>query len=85
VFHDLLYQPAIGPLLLMALEQRQPAHRRAGARRADHQLHHPVGIRAHGLDPGLRTAEPRGGDELHRLRDLARVPDRADPALQVLN
>ena len=72
-------------LLLAPLEQRQAAHGRARPGGADHQLHHPVGVRAHRLDPRLRPAQPRAGDELHRLRDLARVPDRPDPALEVLD
>ena len=74
-----------GPLLLVTLEERQPAHRRAGAGRADHQLHHPVGIRPHRLDPRLRTPEPRGCHQLHGFGDLPRVADRPDSPLQVLD
>src|SRR5439155_7484640 len=62
-----------------------PAQRGAGPRGAGHQLEHPVGVRPHRLDPRLRPAQPRGGDELHRLRDLARVLDRADAPLDVLD
>ena len=71
--------------LLSPLEQRQAVDGRSGARRADHQLHHPVGVRAHRLDSRLRAPQPSGGDELHRLRDLARVPDRPDAPTEVLN
>jgi len=66
------------------LQQREVAERRRGARRADHQLLHPVGVRPHLLDALLRTTQARAGDELERLRDLARVLDRRDPPADVL-
>src|SRR4029079_9554456 len=37
------------------------------------------------LDPRLGAAQLRRRDELHRARDLARVADRADSALVVLD
>ena len=43
-----------------------------------------VGVRAQVLDPLLGAAQPRGGDHLHRARDLADVLDRADAAADVL-
>jgi len=48
-------------------------------------LEHAVRVRPHRLDAQLRTAQPRGRDELHRARELARVGDRADAPLQVLS
>ena len=72
-------------LYLPALEQRQPVDRRRGTRRPDHQLHHPVGERAHRLDPQLRAAKAGARDELHRLRDLSRVGDGADAPPEILN
>ena len=72
-------------LHLAPLQERDRAHARRRAGDAADQLEHPVGVRAHRLDPGLRTAEPGRGDELHRLRDLPRVADGADPPLQVLD
>ena len=70
--------------LVAPLHQREVPERRRSARRSDHQLLHPVGVRPHLLDPRLRTAQPRAGDELERLRDLARVLDGGDPPADVL-
>ena len=67
-----------------ALEQRQP-NRAGRLRHAGHQLEHPVGVRPHRLDPHLSPAQARGGDELHRARQLAGVRDRADAPLEVLD
>ena len=67
------------------LEERQVPDGRARARDALHQLSHRVRVRAHRLDPRLGAPQAGARDELQRLRDLARVPDRADPALQVLD
>ena len=61
--------------LLALLQQRQSADGSARAPDAGDQLAHRLGVGPHRLDPGLRTAKPGGGDELHRLRDLARVLD----------
>src|SRR5581483_10312271 len=69
---------------LPPLQQRQVAEGRRGARGADHQLHHPVRVRAHLLDARLRTPQAGAGDELERLRDLARVADRRDAPADVL-
>jgi hypothetical protein len=74
-----------GALHLAPLEEGQTLQRRARPRGADHQLHHPVGVGPHRLDPGLGPPQPRGGHELEGLRDLLRVADRADPPLQVLD
>ena len=71
-------------LRLALLEQLQTAQRCGRAGGAGRQLLHPVGVVAHPHDPLLRPAQARGGDELHRLGDLARVPDRPDPPLDVL-
>src|SRR5262249_53786094 len=47
-----------------------------------HALHlHRVRPRIH--DALLRAAQFRGGDHLHRLRDLLRILDRADPAPEI--
>src|SRR5207237_5845238 len=65
--------------LLPLLQEREPPDRRARSRGAGHQRQHAVGVGAHRLDPRLRLAELRRGDELHRARDLPRVRDGADP------
>src|SRR6266545_5786900 len=66
------------------LQKRQTAHRGARPRGARHQLQHAIGIWAHRLDPLLRSAQPGGGDQLHRLGQLARVRDRADAPAKFL-
>src|SRR5205823_3703253 len=72
------------PARLALLEQRQAAQRRGRPRGAGRQLLHPVGVVAKLDDPLLGPPQPRRSDELHRLGDLARVPDGADPPLDVL-
>ena len=71
-------------LHLTALHQCEVAERGRGARRADHQLLHPVGVRPHLLDPRLCPAQPGARDELEGPRDLARVLDRRDAPADVL-
>jgi len=66
------------------LHEREVPERRRCARRPDHQLLHPVGVRPHRFDPRLRTAQACTRDELERLGDLARVLDRRDPPADVL-
>jgi len=66
---------ASGPLKIVVLE---------GDETGQELLEHAVRVRAHRLDALLRAAQARGGDELHRLRHLARVRDRANAPLQVL-
>jgi hypothetical protein len=75
---------ADAPHLVALLEQREVPERGRRPRRADHQLLHAVGVRAHLLDARLRAPQPRAGDELERLRDLARVADGGDPPPEVL-
>jgi hypothetical protein len=70
--------------VLAGFEQREPTGR-CRPRRADHELAHALGVGAHRLDARLRAAQLRGGDELHRLGDLARVPDGAEAPLDVLD
>ena len=71
--------PDIAPL-----QERKVAKRSRGARRADHELLHSIGVRPHLFDPLLGAAQARARDELERLRDLARVSDRRDPPADVL-
>jgi hypothetical protein len=66
------------------LQQREVPQRGRSARRADHQLLHPVGVRPHLLDAALCAPEPSARDELERLRDLARVADGRDPPPEIL-
>ena len=74
-----------GLRIVPLLQQRQPPDRGARASDARDQLAHRLGIRSHRLDPRLRAAQAGRGDELHRLRDLARVPDRPDAPLEILD
>src|SRR4051794_23066425 len=69
---------------IAALHESEVAERRSSARRADHQLLHAVRVRPHLLDAQLRAPQACAGDELERLRDLARVLDGADPPPDVL-
>ena len=72
------------PDLVPLLQERKVPQRGRRARRADHQLLHPVGVRPHLLDAALRTPQPGAGDQLERLRDLARVADGRDPPPEIL-
>ena len=74
-----------GLLLLVLLQERQPAHRRARARGPGHELEHAVGVGPHVLDARLRAPQLRRRDELQRACDLPRVADRSDPPLDVLD
>jgi hypothetical protein len=46
-------------------------------------LEHPLREGARGNDALLRPSQTRGGDHLHRLRDLLRRLDRANAAPEV--
>src|SRR5581483_10868462 len=72
------------PHLVVLLQEREVPKRGRRLRGADHELLHPVGVRAHLVAPRLRTPQPRARDELERLRDLARVADGGDPPPEIL-
>src|ERR687891_117678 len=77
-------QDADRPDALLLLQDRQAGDVLGGLRGA--RGHPPDGVRVRPqvLDPLLRAAQARGGDHLHRTRDLPDVLDRPDAAADVL-
>jgi hypothetical protein len=69
---------------LVLLEQRQVRNRLGGLGGAAGHPADRIRIRAQHLDALLGPPQARGGDHLHRARDLADVLDRIDPVLDVL-
>ena len=69
---------------LPLLEEREADRGRRPPHSGD-ELVHRLGVRPERADPLLGAPQLRRGHELHRARDLARVADRLDSALEVLN
>jgi hypothetical protein len=69
-------------LLITLLQQRVRPFRNARHRRADHLVQR-LGIRAQRQGALLRATQPCRGDELHRARNLLRVPHRTDAPLEI--